>query len=369
MAIKTDSQRAMEALVGGKDPIQEVYGESSGEEEIEESLDLPEEEEPADDGQDEDILSLLNDQGDSEESTEEVDEQEPDNDTTDPEPVKQEAEAKEDQVEFIKAAGKQIKIDYNDRARIKRAFAGEAGMRKFQRERDDLTKQVESLKESAESYNKLDEIYQTQGVAGVVEKLEGRTLDEIVQERIDRMILEHEKPEEAARLKHEEELAAERRQREALQRKMESELERSRAEREAAEETKLEGMIKPVFTRYSFSGKLGDETAEHQMDQALWNQAIDRLEALPDDIELTPALVRREFRAVANTFNKIINKQAESQTQKISRAKKTAAAENVQSAAASGTAAASNRSDFVKKYKSGDLKGSLVDLLTGKVKL
>jgi len=253
-----------------------------------------------------------------------------------------------------------------------KAKAFEKGMRKFQRERDEARRELEKFKplqEKAANYDKLDEIYQTRGVSGVIEQLEGKTLDEIVDARIERLILEREKPEEAARLKHQEELEAERRQRELLEKRMEDQLKKTEAEREAAEQTKLEGLIQPVFTRYSFSGKLGDETAEHQMDEALWNQALNRLEALPDDVELTPAIVRREFRAVANGFSKIIQRQVAETSQKVSRAKKAAAKENVQAAAASGIAGNKSREDVIKKVRSGNLTESLTDILMGKLKL
>lgn len=376
MTTQSASQRAIEALTSGSGDIhKDVYGESNPHETNEVDVDVDELE--ADESPD--ILDMLN-EGTGEETQEEpsteTEEQDPDSSILDAldeskATVKQEAVAPD--FEIIKAADKQIKIDFNDRKRIKQAFAAEAGMRKFQRERDEARKQVEQaepLRKKAEDYDKLDELYQTKGVAGVVEQLTGgKSLDDLVQERIDRLILQQEDPNKAAQLDYEEKLAEERRQRELLERRMTEVTEQTRAERDSIEEAKLEGMIKPVFAQYSFAGKFGDPDAEHQMDEALWNQAFARLETYPDDVEITPALIRKEFRTVATNFGKIIKTQVKSKTAEAARTKRVAAKENVQTAVAAGTAGNNSKADFAKKFKSGDITGALMDVLNNKVRL
>ena len=367
----TDTQRAIQALqTGNNDELNEMGGDSTlTDEGVEES------------GADEsdDLLSILDDARDvsseddqSEQDT--TDGEESAEDTEDPMEVldeeKQEAAPEKElpATEVIKADGKKIKIDYSDRNSIRRAFAAQAGMRKFQRERDDAYKKLESQKEEVDSYRDLNKLYQTAGVDGVVERLEGKSLDDIINERIDRMIMREENPSEAAKLDYEDKLAAERKAREALEARITESNERVAAEREAAEEAKLAGLITPVFQRHSFSGKLGDEVAEHQMDQALWDQALARLEEYEED-QLTPAIIRKEFRTVANTFNKIITKQARKQAKEVSTKRKREAKEHVQAQVAAGTTNATSKSDWAKKFKSGDMTGSPVDLMTGKVKL
>lgn len=365
-------QKALDALKSGKseeEMHQDVYGTS-----MEAETSAAEEEMDGTD-ESEDVLSMFNSPGEPA-STEAESEQQLDNTATsiiDEEVGTQEAPTKEQSadsnVEFIKADGKQIKIDYNDHKRIKRAFAAEVGMRKFQRERDDLRKWKEENTEKLTNYDKLDELFQTEGVEGVVQQLAGRSLDEIVQERIDRIILSEENPLKASQLEYEDKLDRERRSRERLERQMQSMTEKTQAERDAADSARLESMIQPVFAQYSFAGKLGDADAEHAMDEALWNQAFARLEGLPDESTLTPAVIRREFRAVANTFGKIINKQVDRQTQQATASKRVAAKESLQRAVAAGTSESTANSEFIQKYKSGNMTGALVDILKGKVKL
>jgi len=372
MVVKNEVyQKAFDALKAGKSEAEmheEIYGEPL------EGETLPDEVGSETD-ESEDVLGMLSQrEGEpSEDSTEPVD-----NETGSlvDEVGSQDDPAKEDQpeadVEFIEADGKRIKIDYTDRKRIKQAHAAMIGMRKFQRERDEARKSLkdyEPLKKKAEDFDKLDQLFQDEGVEGVVAQLAGRTLDEIVQERIDRIILSEENPMKAAQLEWEEKLERERRSRERLERQMEQQSEQTRAERESADEARLESMIQPVFSQYSFSGKMGDADAEHAMDEALWNQAIARLESYPEGTELTPAMIRKEFRQVATTFGRVINKQVDQKTQTVITSKRAAAKESLQKAVADGTADKSANSEFVRKYKSGNMTGALIDVLKGKAKL
>ncbi len=368
--------KALEALKAGKsgeEMQQAVYGEGEGG-----STELLGTEEEGDDPNG--ILGLLDgDTGETEEVTsEESTEDSDDADDSSTLDILDEADGKEppakeqgaEDVEFIRADGKRIKIDYNNRERTKRAYAAEVGMRKFQRERDEARKAAEPLQKKADDFDKLNVLFEEEGVEGVVKQLTGgKTLDDIVQERIDLLVLEQEKPAEAAKLRHEQELARERSARERIERQMESITEQTTRDREAADQVRLESMIKPVFNQYSFAGKLnGDSDAEHAMDEALWNQAFSKLESYPDDVELTPAMIRKEFRAVATTFGKVIRRQVDTRTQAASASQRKNAKESLQQAVAEGTTASDSRKEFAKKFKSGDKLGALKDILKNKVK-
>lgn len=133
----------------------------------------------------------------------------------------------------------------------------------------------------------------------------------------------------------------------------------------------MESKVHPSFDRYRFAGKLGDEVVEARLDQAVWDQALKRLEEYPDHVELTPNIIEKEFRDISNSFRKIITKQAEVKAQKVVTNKKIAAQENAATAAMSsmmGNTAQSSEK-FKTDIRKGDLTSALRDLMTGRFKL
>jgi len=271
-------------------------------------------------------------------------------------------------VEYITAGGKKIKVDFANKDEIRKAFKMAAGMRKAFADRDKLAKDHEALKtqhaETKKMWDTLESLYATKGIDGVISALTNgsQTLDTIYEQRKAKEKLRAEaSPTELAAMDLQERLEAERRDKEKLKKEWEEFRTSVSKEREEANLKSLESRIHPVFDEFRFDGKLGDADAEATLDEALWGQALKRLEAYPDDVELTPEIVRKEFRTVSNNMSKVMKIQAEKKADSIVQNRKVKAKENAQLETAKGYQASSKQEDAAKKIRSGDLKGILSD--------
>ncbi len=284
-------------------------------------------------------------------------------------------------IEFIMAKDEtgrkqKIEVNYSDKEAIKKAYAAAAGMRKFQAERDVERKAKAELEkkhtELNDVYSKLNDAFQKGGAKAVVALLgsgEQAWHEAVNTELKHRDYLDSLTPDEKYKLEiqevkrvGQEQLKAEQTRREAFERQI--------AEREEQTALRsLESKLNPAFDRYRFAGKLGDEQAESTIDEAIWTKVTNRLSELPDDVELTQGLIDKEFRAVADTYRKVINKQAETKVQKTIETKKVNATERAQVAATKGLKQSTGSKQFVDSIKSGDLASAWAALSSGKVKL
>lgn len=273
---------------------------------------------------------------------------------------------------------KKLKVDWSDRERLKKYVQEAAGMRKFQHERDQLTSKLKTIEpeyvDLKKSWSAVEEAFTKQGIKGLVNLLAGdqNGYEKHIQAEVARVkAREQASPSELERMDLQETLIAERREREQLQKRVEEDLKRSESAREEASLRSLESKVHPSFDRYRFAGKLGDEVIEARLDQAIWDQALKRLEEYPEHIELTSNVIEKEFRDISSSFRKIITKQAEAKAQKVVTSKKIAAQENAATAAMSsmmGNTAQSSEK-FKTDIRKGDLTSALRDLMTGQFKL
>lgn len=269
-----------------------------------------------------------------------------------------------------------LEIDYTDREKIKQAFVKAAGMRKFQQERDTIKKDLTSIQskydELNEVYSALDKAFQESGVKGVVALLgkgEDAWQKAVDEELTHRNYLKGLTPSEKYRMEmekkqeqYEKQIAMERQKREEFEKKI-SERE------EQASLNDLKSKINPSFDRYRFQGKLGDPIVEEQLDEAIWTKVMSRLEEYPDTIELSQAIIDKEFRTVASNFRKVINEQSEKKVQKTIERKKADATQRAQVTAKKGLSSNSDKRKFVEDMKSGNIKDAFSAMFTGKVKL
>jgi len=284
-------------------------------------------------------------------------------------------------IEYIKVTDdegrkKRFKVDFTDKDSIRKAFKQAAGMRKFQKERDtartELTDIQSKYNELNEVYSNLDTAWKEGGVKAVVELLgQGSeawksAVDEELKQRDylanltpnEKLQLEAEKERE----KFQRELERERKQREEFQTKI------AEKEEQAALQS-LESKLHPAFDRYRFAGKLGDEVIEHQFDEAVWNKVTQRLAEYPDDMNLTQAIIDKEFRTVANNFRKMVSMQTEKKVQKTIEKKKSEASQRAQVAAKKGLKGNADTRKFVDDMKNGNNLDAFKALFSGKVKL
>lgn len=268
---------------------------------------------------------------------------------------------------------KKIKVDYTPE-KVRKAYEMAAGMRKFQAERDRLRKEMESLQQLKTDYEDLQQSWSAlegalreKGLAGLIDLLHGKEgyYDEFLARELERReYLKNASPAERERMQLEERLARVEREKARKEKEFQEYQEKLLREREAQEQLQLQNMINPAFNKYRFAGTLGDSILEERLDQAIWHQALSNLENLPDSVELTPALVEKEFREVASTFKKVINKQATQKTKEIVETRKANAQAAVAAKAASGMKQ-SYPQDVEQDIANGNLKGLLSKMARG----
>jgi predicted methyltransferase len=266
---------------------------------------------------------------------------------------------------------KKLKVDWNDREKIKKYIQMAAGMRKYQAERDKLKAEYEGYRKQSldkvDSYEALNTAWQSRGLEGVIDLLAGEgSYGKFKADAVrEAQFLSSASPEAKKAYEIEQQLLQERREREKLTKEVEENLRRSREQQEAAQQKEVESLVYPAFDKYRFQGKLGDEVLEHSLDEAVWTQTLARLEKLPEG-SLTGAVVDREFRSVAATFNKAIQKQASTEARRVVDTKKAQAKEAVTAAAARGMKDTKSSNEVREKIAKGDLKSAFLDMINGR---
>lgn len=239
---------------------------------------------------------------------------------------------------------RKIEIDYSDRMATRKAHEMAAGFRKMQAERDQLVrKEKESsgkFQEVNTNWQLLEKAFSQKGIEGVVDLLEGRSgaYQDNVKKGYERQkFLESASPQELKALEAQEAAETARRENARIRKENEEFKEQITKERETAELRSLESRVHPVFNKYRFAEKLGDNTDEHMFDEMLWNTALKRLEPYEEKgLDLTPEMIEREFHDVAKSIRNRIRTQANKTAARTVEQKKTEATENVQAAVKSG---------------------------------
>jgi len=266
----------------------------------------------------------------------------------------------------------EIEVDWNDKEKLKKYIHAAAGMRQFQHERDRVKQEMKALQEKHKdvesSWNTVQKTYSEKGLKGLVNLLTGREdgYDLYLKQEFEKIQRKQEaSPEELRQMDLEERLEQEQKERQKLQREVEESLNKTKQEKEEAKAYELQSKINPAFDRVRFSGKLGDVEAENELDGALWDKALKRLQAYPDDVELTPNIIEKEFRTVAATFRKVINGQADKKTEQVIQQKKQNAATSAAAVASQGYKPAPAKEAMMKSMRSGNMADALRQFLSG----
>jgi len=253
---------------------------------------------------------------------------------------------------------KKIEIDYSDRAAIKRAHELAYGSRKWQAERDRASQERDGLKQRLEKVEPvleaLEKAFSERGELGVIDLIAGKhgASEAFIKRQVERAkFLEKASPEEVEALRERERLEKLERDHQKLREENET-FKKSVAEKEeSAALRSTEATVHPVFEKYRFADKLGDENDEAMFDEMLWNTALKRLKPYEDQgLELSRELVDREFRQVASALRKRINVQAEKRAAAAVTQKKQEATENAQASTMSA-------------YKKGGARAEAQDLI------
>ena len=258
---------------------------------------------------------------------------------------------------------RRIEVDFNNKDQIKKYVQMAHGARKWQAERDQAinkAKEVESQYTALRgNWDVLEQAYQTSGIEGLVDLLEGKqgAFSEWEKSRIDRYeMLKKASPAERELYEAKERELSRQREIEKIRKENEDFKSKVMQEKETAELKSLESTVHPVFDRYRFADKLGDSDTEQMFDEMLWNAALKRLEPYEEKgLPITADLVEREFKSVSTALRKRINVQAEKKAAKVVEQKKREATENAQAAVSSGYRSSSVAKEAEDLIRSGNI--------------
>lgn len=271
---------------------------------------------------------------------------------------------------------RKVKVDFSDRDKLKKLVAQSYGMRKFQKERDDALKNLKELQASKEelesTWSNLQEVYERQGVQGLVNLVAGEpnAYESHLQQQLERAQAKAKaSPEQLKQIEALERAEQATRENELFKRKLEEREALEAQRREAMEVEALQTKLNAPFAKYAFTGKLGDSALEQQYNEALWNLATNRLRQLPEDAELTDQILDRTFREVALNFNKAVTKQVKEKTAKTAQRQKDKAATRVAAKARAGIPQVNAADSFKNDIKTGNWGQALAQVMSGKVRL
>lgn len=269
-----------------------------------------------------------------------------------------------------------VKVDFSDRDKVKKLASLAYGSRKFQVERDqarqEIAKEREEKQKLAADMTKFESIYEKQGLRGLAIMLEGQEgLDKLLgdiqaeKERWSEMTPAERNAEIRVR-----ELESQTSKEQALREDYEKRLKELDERNKAADEKTFESKLHPSFDRYRYHGKLGDSVAEHKLDKALWADVMENLQPYVDkDVEITQAMIDKEFRKARSEWDKTVNKQVDKKTKVAVQKAKNNAQSKAQATVSKGMQTSSASEQFKKDINSGNIRDALHSFMAGKVKL
>jgi hypothetical protein len=268
------------------------------------------------------------------------------------------------------ASGKRkVRVDLNDKEALARILPQAYGMRKMQAERDTLKSELAKVQPRAAeleaNWNTLERTYAENGVEGLVDLLGGKAghfKDWKAKEFEKESRYANASEMERQNMELTEKLSRIEREAVAREKRVAAETAAATTKQEAAQLQSLENQITPAFNKNRFAGTLGDAAREEFLDQAIWDRSIKNLEKLPDDVDLTPALIEREFRASAAMVKATIGKQVSVQTKQVLDKKRAAAQVQVAAAATKSVRPASIEQSMAANIRKGGV-GGLTDAL------
>ena len=272
---------------------------------------------------------------------------------------------------------RKVKVDLNNKEQLTKTLSMAYGFRKAVAERDNVSSKLKEMEpkytELKTSWDTLENAYQSGGIEGLVDLLGGKQgyYSEWKRGELDKELrYQNASDSEKRELELREKLDKLEKESSLREKRASEEAKRAQTDREEAQLRNLESQITPSFNKHRFAGQLGDAGKEARLDKAIWDQALQNLEALPDTTELTNAIIEREFKQIATEFRAIIGKQAQVQAKKAIENKKQAAQTQVAAAATRSSARPStiesSMHQNIRKGGIGGLTNALMDVLRSK---
>lgn len=297
-------------------------------------------------------------ESDEDESEPSTPDEEADEEVVDESDSEEEEASPEPDIEYIKANGKKVKIDFNDRENIKRVYSLAAGARQWQAERDSLKEQNETIsKEHSELKETMDYLESIKdNHEDLFEAVSGLSLNDKFKEWAEEQnmisgMTESEKSMYLSNQDHQKRIREVEKRESELQAKLDSVSKKD----EEAKVAKQESIANPIFFKYNFDGEFEDPQLTLRMNRSLWSEAREELSAYD---EVTPDMVEEAFSRISNQIRGGFKASAKNAVAKTVKAKR-----KTVKAKAQKMAVAEPKEDRKKELdsliKAGDIAGAL----------
>ncbi len=136
----------------------------------------------------------------------------------------------------------------------------------------------------------------------------------------------------------------------------------------AAEAATLQSDMNTPFSKYRFSGKLGDPIKEQQLDEMLWESTRATLLKLPDEVEITQKVIAKEFARRSKLLEAHIQTKSREGATEVLKQKGREAKEQAQSAMRGATKQSSAEKDLRESISSGNFLSGWKNAMVGNKK-
>ncbi len=270
----------------------------------------------------------------------------------------EETQAPESDIEYIKAAGKKVKIDFSDRENIKRVYSLAAGARQWQAERDALKiENVELVKTHGELKKTMDYLESIKDDhAELFEAVSGMSLQDKFEKWAEEQNLmgdmsEAEKSMYVSNQDHQKRIKAVEKREASLQKQLEEVGKRD----ETAKIAQQSSIANPIFFEYNFDGELGNTQLESRLNQTLWTSVKSELAEFD---QATPDMFKEAFKRISNQIRAGFKLSSDKLVKKAVKQKRKIVKEKAQKLAVAEPR--NNRAkELQDKLRSGDIAGIL----------
>ena len=320
--------------------------------------------EPAPKPEPESSAEETDDESDTEEESNEESVENPDGESNEDggdedDSEEEESQSSEPDIEYIKANGKRVKIDFSDRDSIKRVFALAAGARQWQADRDSWKSKYESRdKEYKDLRGTMDFLESIKGDDEAVFKaVTGKSLQEQFNKWAEEQNMlgtmsEKEKEMYLSNQDHQRRIAEVEKREAALK----AQLEKAENDTKEAAAEKQASMVRPFFFKYNFDGELGNNQLELRMNRTLWNEVESELSQFES---VTPDMVEEAMDRVSNQIRQGFKVQSDRSVKKALKTQKRKVKKAAQDRAVK-PAKTNKREEIEQKIASGDITGLLL---------
>lgn len=272
-----------------------------------------------------------------------------------------------------------VKVDFSDidklETYVRKAHDFQAGMRKFQQERDqsktELTQAQQQIAELQQDFERLDKLVESdpralfQRLLGSEDRLQ-KFIDQEIQRREEWELMD---PEDRYKVERDKWQTAASEREKQLQAKLDELASKVQQDKSQSELNSVKAMASAAISKHGFDGQLGNQDSEHLFNETLWKKVMSNLDHLPEDTEVTQAIIDREFRNVSKVLKQSLKLQTKAKTKEAMDKATEKAMSKAKAVASRGHRNKTVEEEFKQNIRSGNLTDAVKAFMTGKVRL